>query len=109
MRKLFVGALIAGAATFGAVLPASAADDCAGSGSLGIDDCGGVIVEGGELEPTPQPVAPSPATPEVAAPAVKPTQATLPVTGSETASMALVGVALVGGGAVMVTRSRRTA
>ncbi|MEZ5379053.1 MAG: LPXTG cell wall anchor domain-containing protein [Acidimicrobiales bacterium] len=112
MRKLFLGALLAGAATFGVVLPASA-EDCAGSGSLGTPDCGGVIVEGGELVPTPQPVAPSPASPTPAAPttpsapATQPSQATLPVTGTETATLALAGVALVGGGAVLVTRSRR--
>ncbi len=111
MRKFLVGALLAGAATFGAALPASAADDCAGSGSLGTPGCGGVIVEGGELEPTPQPVAPSPATPVAtpSAPATRPMQATLPVTGSETATLALAGAALIGGGAVMVVRTRRTA
>ncbi len=107
MRKLFVGALIAGAATFGAISPASAADDCAGSGSLGTPGCGGVVVEGGELEPTPQPVV-APASP--AAPVqVATQQATLPVTGSETATLALAGVALIGGGAVLVSRTRRTA
>lgn len=107
MRKIFLGAFIIGATAFGA-LPASAADDCAGSGSLGTDDCGGVVVEGGELEPTPEAV--SPAAPitdavEVAAP-TQPSQATLPVTGTETATIALAGVALIGGGAIMVTRSR---
>ncbi len=117
MRKFLLGAMVAGVATFGAVLPASAADDCAGSGSLGTDDCGGVIVEGGELIPTPQPVAPSPAAPTeptatptaTPTPTVQPTQATLPVTGSETATLALAGIALIGGGAVMVTRTRNAA
>ncbi len=121
MRKFFVGAAVAAVAALGAVSPASAAGrDCEGSGSLGKPECSGVEVEAGTLTPAPVvvvPVATNPTSggnptsvsaPAAAAPAAQPRQNSLPVTGSETGVLAAAGVMLVGGGAVMVARSRRS-
>jgi LPXTG-motif cell wall-anchored protein len=122
MRKFFVGAAVAAVAVLGAVSPASAAGrDCEGSGSLGKPECSGVEVEAGTLTPAPVvvvPVAANPTSggnptsvsaPSAAAPAAQPRQNnSLPVTGSETGVLAAAGVMLIGGGVVMVARSRRS-
>jgi LPXTG-motif cell wall-anchored protein len=106
MRKLLVGTAIAGIAVVGAASPSFAADrTCEGSGELGTQECGGVVVQAIELTPVAVPAAvPAP----VVQKAVVPTQNTLPVTGTESGVLAAAGVALIGGGVVLVTRSRRT-
>lgn len=109
-RKLLVGAIMAGVAAFGVSSPVSAQDRvCEGSGELGSDECDGVDVESGELQPIPVPpsVTPGPQNPSTGV--TEDAAASLPVTGTETGMLALAGVALVGGGAVLVTRSRKIA
>ncbi|MEZ5379067.1 MAG: LPXTG cell wall anchor domain-containing protein [Acidimicrobiales bacterium] len=101
--KFGIPAAILAALAFPAVAGAQT-DPCeAGASSIAASECV-VEVEAVTLEPTPAtPVAAAPASPVVAG------KQQLPVTGGDALTLAVVGGTLVGAGAFLTLRARRTA
>ena len=105
MKSLTFGipAALLAALAFPAVAGAQA-DPCAdGASSVSASDC---VVEVDAITLEPAPATPAAVTP-VAAPAVAGKQQ-LPVTGGDATTLAIVGGSLLGAGALLTIRARRT-
>ena len=97
--RLAIGMLIAAGAVFLAPVAAHADDGCPAAGGSCAPPAQQVVGTGGFVEPAVQASQAAPLTPS----------SNLPLTGGDVAGLTLIGVVLVGGGAVLVRRTRKPA
>jgi LPXTG-motif cell wall-anchored protein len=103
--RIALATLVAAGAVF--ALPATSAFAGATCGASSAPPCSQVVGTGGSVAPTVQPtVQPAVQASTVAADVAAPSGPSLPLTGGDVAGLSLLGVALLGGGSVLVLRTR---